>query len=294
MALAAANPRIEIISMDSALVYRGMDIGTAKPSPAERLQVRHHLIDIIDPAQSYSAARFVQDALNAAVDVRARGNIPIVVGGTMLYYKAYADGLDDLPSAPREIRDAIAQEAHLIGWPEMHEQLRQIDPHTAARLKPADAQRISRALELFRFTGQTMSTLIAKSQPRETHRNGQRETLDVVALLPEDRGQLHERIAKRFHAMLDAGFVDEVCALRARGDLTAQMPSMRCVGYRQAWDYLDGVGSKDEFIAAGIAATRQLAKRQITWIRSFHDVQRIDPFDGSRAVTACAEILNSA
>jgi len=139
-----------------------------------------------------------------------------------------------------------------------------------------------------------MSTLIAKSQPRETHRNGQRETLDVVALLPEDRGQLHERIAKRFHAMLDAGFVDEVCALRARGDLTAQMPSMRCVGYRQAWDYLDGVGSKDEFIAAGIAATRQLAKRQITWIRSFHDVQRIDPFDGSRAVTACAEILNSA
>ncbi len=297
MALASDHSRIELISMDSALVYGGMDIGTAKPTAAEQQQVRHHLIDIIEPTESYSAARFVHDATQAAIEIRSRGNIPVVVGGTMLYYKAYVEGLDDLPSAPLAIREAIAQEAEQIGWPALHLQLSTIDPDTARRLQPNDAQRISRALELYRFTGRPMSTLIAESQPRQTQDNANREPLAVVALMPEDRSLLHRRIESRFHAMLAAGFVDEVQRLRARSDLTLQMPSMRCVGYRQAWEYLDGQMSFDEFVAAGIAATRQLAKRQITWLRSFQDIQKIDPFDSANggmdaALAACRARLN--
>lgn len=292
MALAAECPRIELISMDSALIYRGMDIGSAKPTVAEQQQVRHHLIDILDPTESYSAARFVRDAHQAAQEIRSRGNIPVVVGGTMLYYKAYVDGLDDLPSAPLAIRQAIAQEAEQIGWPALHQQLRAIDPPTAQRLQPNDAQRISRALELYRFTGRPMSVLIAESQPRQTQNNADREPLSVVALTPEDRGLLHERIASRFHAMLAAGFLDEVRQLKTRGDLTPEMPSMRCVGYRQAWDYLDDKITYDAFVAAGIAATRQLAKRQITWLRSFQNIEKVDPFDHTRgginaALAAC-------
>lgn len=279
MALAMHDPRIEIISMDSALVYRGMNIGSAKPSATEQQQVRHHLIDILDPTESYSAARFVRDATQAARDIRARGGVPMIVGGTMLYYKAYAEGLDDLPSAPASIRNAIADEARSIGWPEMHRQLAAIDAITAQRLKPTDAQRISRALELFRATGKTMSELIANSGPRKVQGDGQREKLDVIALMPEDRAQLHQRIAERFHAMLEAGFLDEVRGLKSRGDLRLDMPSMRCVGYRQAWEHLDGRIGYDEFVAAGIAATRQLAKRQITWLRSFQEIQKIDPFE---------------
>lgn len=281
MQLAHDEPRIELISMDSALVYRGMDIGTAKPSQKEQALVRHHLMDLIDPSQSYSAARFVNDAARAAQEIRGRGHIPVVVGGTMLYYKAYREGLDELPSVPQPIREEIAQEAAAIGWPSLHVQLFTIDPTTASRLKPTDAQRISRALELYRFTGKTMSELIATSGERARHDDGSREPLKVVALEPIDRALLHDRIAQRFMQMIDAGFLHEVEQLMARGDLHPTLPSMRCVGYRQAWEHLEGRTNLDEFIAAGIAATRQLAKRQITWIRSFNDLIRVDPFSTS-------------
>jgi tRNA dimethylallyltransferase len=278
MALARSDPRIEIISLDSAQVYRGMDIGTAKPDRHECESVRHHLIDLIDPAESFSAARFVDAASRAAREIRQRGGIPLMVGGTMLYYKAYTEGLDDLPSAPAPIRDAIREEASARGWPALHERLKTIDPETAGRLHPADAQRISRALELHAATGRTMSELIRQSSGRKDAAGGNRETLTTVALLPENRALLHDRIRERFMRMLAQGFLDEVRALMARGDLAPTLPSMRCVGYRQAWDYLSGGGSQDDFIEAGIAATRQLAKRQITWIRSFQNVLRIDPW----------------
>ena len=278
MALARSDPRIEIISLDSAQVYQGMDIGTAKPDRHERESVRHHLIDLIAPTETFSAARFVDAASRAAQDIRQRGGVPLMVGGTMLYYKAYAEGLDDLPSAPASIRDAIREQAGIQGWPALHERLKAIDPETAGRLHPADAQRISRALELHAATGRTMSELIRQSSGRNNAAAGNRETLITVALLPENRALLHERIRERFMHMLEQGFLDEVRTLMARGDLMPTMPSMRCVGYRQAWDYLCGNGSETEFIEAGIAATRQLAKRQITWIRSFQDVLRIDPW----------------
>lgn len=281
MQLAQGEPRIELISMDSALVYRGMDIGTAKPNREEQARVRHHLIDLIDPTQSYSAARFVEDAARAAQEIRGRGHIPVMVGGTMLYYKAYREGLDELPSVPQSIRDEIAQEAAAQGWPRLHAQLMAIDPATATRLQPADAQRISRALELYRFTGKAMSELIAGSAKRARHDDGSREALRVVALEPADRALLHDRIAQRFKQMISAGLLDEVQELMNRGDLSPTLPSMRCVGYRQAWEYLQGRCTKEEFIAAGIAATRQLAKRQITWIRSFDDLIRLDPFASS-------------
>jgi tRNA dimethylallyltransferase len=290
MAIATENPRVEIISMDSALVYKGMDIGTAKPTEEERAQVPHHLIDLIDPSESYSAAQFVRDAAQAAREIRARGNVPLMVGGTMLYYKAYAQGLDDLPSVPLSIRQAIASQAKEVGWPALHAQLSTIDPETAARLAPNDAQRISRALELVHYTGKTMSALIAQSAQQRLNEEGfypDREPLAVIALEPHDRARLHARIADRFHAMLQAGFVEEVRALKERGDLTSEMPSMRCVGYRQAWDYLEGKTSYDNFVNAGIAATRQLAKRQITWIRSFHDVEKHDPFTEDGLLRPC-------
>ncbi len=277
MALADRHPRIEIISMDSALVYRSMDIGTAKPTALERRQVRHHLIDILDPSESYSAARFVHDAVQAAQQITDRGGIPLVVGGTMLYFKAYCEGLDDLPSAPLAIRQAVGKDAEMLGWPAMHTRLSKIDPTTAARLSPSDAQRISRALEVFEFTGKTMSALIAESGPRQTSVNGARPALQTIALLPQDRSLLHKRIEERFKMMVSQGLLDEVRALMKRGDLTPELPSMRCVGYRQAWEHLEGKTSMDDFMAAGIAATRQLAKRQITWLRSFQGLRCIDP-----------------
>lgn len=278
MELARSDPRIEIISLDSAQVYRGMDIGTAKPDAREREAVRHHLIDLIEPTESFSAARFVDAASQAARDIRSRGGIPLMVGGTMLYYKAYVEGLDDLPSAPAHIRDAIREEALTKGWPALHERLKDIDPETAGRLHPSDAQRISRALELHAVTGSSMSELIRQSQGRMPATGEERETLTTVALLPENRALLHDRIRERFMHMLEQGFLDEVRGLMARGDLSPTMPSMRCVGYRQAWEYLSGKGNRETFIEAGIAATRQLAKRQITWIRSFQDVIRLDPW----------------
>ena len=257
---------VEIISVDSALVYRGMDIGTAKPSAAELAAVPHHLIDIRDPLDAYSAAEFVRDATRLRDDITARGRVPLLVGGTMLYLKALLDGIDDMPPAQPEVRAAIEAEALAQGWPAMHAALAQVDPATAARLAPNDSQRISRALEVFRVSGQPISAL------QQGARKGA-WALPAGALLslePTDRAWLHTRIAQRFDAMLAAGFLDEVKALRARGDLHPDLPSMRCVGYRQAWEALD-VGTPaalNNLRDQGIAATRQLAKRQITWLRS--------------------------
>jgi len=258
LAIAQALP-VEIVSVDSALVYRGMDIGTAKPGAAERAQVPHHLIDIIEPTQAYSAAQFVADATRLIADIRARARVPLLVGGTMLYFKALFDGLDAMPASDPVVRAALDAEAARIGWPAMHAELARVDPVTAERLPPGDAQRIQRALEVWRVSGRPLSSF---------HREKQRgDTPTLISLEPQDRAWLHERIAQRFDAMLDAGLVDEVKRLRERGDLHPGLPSMRCVGYRQAWDALD----RDELAGLrtkGIAATRQLAKRQLTWLRS--------------------------
>jgi tRNA dimethylallyltransferase len=252
----------EIISVDSALVYRGMDIGTAKPTPEERALVPHHLIDIRDPAQSYSAAEFVADARRLVAEIRARGKRVLLVGGTMLYFKALFEGLAALPPADPDLRADIEAEARTAGWPALHAQLAQVDPATAARLAPNDAQRIQRALEVFRLTGQPLSRFHQAS----AHPGGLRPDL-FLSLEPVDRAWLHERIARRFDAMLAAGFLDEVRRLRERGDLDASMPSMRAVGYRQAWEVLAGEAPTDSLRERGIAATRQLAKRQLTWLR---------------------------
>jgi tRNA dimethylallyltransferase len=253
----------EIISVDSALVYRGMDIGTAKPSKEELAAVPHHLIDIIDPLDSYSVAQFRSDTLRLVADISARGKVPLLVGGTMLYYKGLADGLDDLPGADAALRAQLDEEAARIGWPAMHARLAQVDPETAARLKPADAQRIQRALEIHALSGKPMSELLAQREKEEL-------PFDLVsfALEPSDRAWLHERIARRFDIMLDAGFLEEVRTLRARGDLHLGLPSIRCVGYRQAWEYLDGSIDYATMRETGIIATRQLCKRQLTWLRA--------------------------
>ncbi len=256
----------EIISVDSALVYRGMDIGTAKPSKEELAAVPHHLIDIIDPLESYSVAQFRTDTLRLVADIRARGKVPLLVGGTMLYYKGLADGLDDLPGADPALRAQLDEEAARIGWPAMHARLAQVDPETAARLKPADSQRIQRALEIHALSGKPMSELLAQREKEEL-------PFDLVsfALEPSDRAWLHERIARRFDIMLDSGFLDEVKTLRARGDLHLGLPSIRCVGYRQAWEYLDGTIDYATMRETGIIATRQLCKRQLTWLRAMPD-----------------------
>jgi len=261
---------VEIVSMDSALVYRGMDIGTAKPGAALRAQVPHHLIDIIDPDESYSAGRWRADALQAVDLIFQRGNIPLLVGGTMLYYRALIAGLDALPQADARIRAQIDAEAAGRGWPALHAELAKVDPQTAARLAPKDAQRIQRALEVWRLTGKPISELqgVAKAQM----------PFDVkgIALVP-DRAVLHARIAKRFDAMLRLGLVDEVKALRTKYRLTSAMPSMRAVGYRQVWEYLEGEVDEATMREHAVAATRQLAKRQMTWLRSFPDLFRLDP-----------------
>jgi tRNA dimethylallyltransferase len=265
----AAHIPSEIISIDSALVYRGMDVGTAKPSPAERASVPHHLIDIIDPADAYSAMQFRQDALRLMEQIRGRGKLPLLVGGTMLYLKALRDGLDALPQANEELRAQLDREAATVGIPAMHARLATLDPQTAARLKPNDSQRIQRALEIIQLTGKPMSELLAKAPKVDL-------PFDVllVSLEPSDRSVLHARIAARFDAMLDGatgGLIAEVEALRSRGDLHLGLPSMRCVGYRQAWEYLDGAYDRQTLREKGIAATRQLAKRQLTWLRSMPD-----------------------
>ena len=254
----------EIISVDSALVYREMDIGTAKPNAEELASVPHHLIDILDPTESYSAMQFRNDALRLAQDIRARGKLPLLVGGTMLYFKALRDGLDDLPEADPAVRERLDEEAARDGVPAQHARLATLDPETAARLKPNDSQRIQRALEIIELTGKPMSALLAQKEAEPLP-----FTLLPLALEPSERAVLHERIARRFDLMLENdGLLDEVRRLRARGDLHLGLPAMRCVGYRQAWEYLDGQYDYAEMRERGIIATRQLAKRQITWLRS--------------------------
>ncbi len=263
----------EIISVDSALVYRGMDIGTAKPTPDELTTVRHHLIDILDPSESYSVRQFRDDALRLVAEIQSRGHLPLLVGGTMLYFKGLRDGLDDLPQADPALRAQIDMEIARHGVAALHARLKTLDAVTADRLKPTDTQRIQRALEVILLTGQPMSALLAKSAPPELP-----FTLRPIAFEPSDRSVLHTRIAERFDKMLAAhpGLLDEVQALRARGDLHLGLPSMRCVGYRQAWEYLDGQISRAELRETGIAATRQLAKRQLTWLRGMGDRIVID------------------
>ena len=271
LALAERVP-IEIVSVDSALVYRGMDIGTAKPSAAERAAVPHHLIDILDPREAYSAAPFATDATRLVDEINARSRLPLLVGGTMLYFKILSDGLDALPAADPAVRAKLEAQAFARGWPTMHAELARVDPASAARLPPTDAQRIGRALEVFRISGRTLSSF--HTAPRAA------EPAALIALEPLSRPWLHERIAARFDAMLAQGFLDEVRGLHARGDLHAGLPSMRCVGYRQAWTTLDEGLDGDALHAAvrerAVAATRQLAKRQLTWLRGMQ-----------RSVVAC-------
>ena len=279
-ALAATRP-VEIVSVDSALVYRGMDIGTAKPSVAERARVPHHLIEIIEPSEAYSAARFVIDAQRLIGEINARGHVPLLVGGTMLYFKALFEGLDAMPAADRSVRAALSDQLEREGLHALYRELQRVDPVTAARLKPADQQRIQRALEVYRVSGQPLSSFHSEKAPVATP--------PLISLEPTDRAWLHQRIETRFHQMLDEGLVDEVIALEARGDLNADMPSMRCVGYRQTWEALVE-GDQSELPERGIAATRQLAKRQITWLRGMpqRHIVACDAPDALAQVTALA------
>jgi tRNA dimethylallyltransferase len=299
LAIAQRHP-VEIISVDSALVYRGMDIGTAKPTPAELATVPHHLINIRDPLNAYSAAEFVRDARACIADISARGKWPLLVGGTMLYFKALHEGLDDMPGADPLVRQAIEQEAACKGWPAMHAGLALLDPVTAARLAPLDSQRIARALEVYRVSGRPMASFhkarsIAEN-PYEESASGQfgiqnmALSAGLISLEPQDRAWLHQRIAQRFEAMLAAGLLEEVRALRTRGDLHPDLPAMRCVGYRQAWSCLKGEFPMSELRDKGIFATRQLAKRQITWLRSMRQ-RRVVACD---AADAQAQVLTLA
>jgi tRNA dimethylallyltransferase len=261
---------LEIISVDSALVYRGMDIGTAKPDAATVARAPHHLLDIRDPTEAYSAAAFCNDARRLMDDIVARGRVPLLVGGTMLYFRALLKGLDDLPRADAALRHKLEIEAASRGWPALHADLARIDPLTAARLAPNDSQRIGRALEVFQLTGTPMSALLDQAQTALPYRVLQ------LALIPSDRAVLHQRIAARFDAMLAGGLIDEVNSLRQNPALNAELPAMRAVGYRQAWLYLDGVMDLNGLREQGIAATRQLAKRQLTWLRSWPDAVALD------------------
>jgi tRNA dimethylallyltransferase len=288
LAIAERHP-CEIISVDSALVFRGMDIGTAKPSAAELAAVPHHLINIRDPLNAYSAAEFVRDTQALITDIAARGKLPLLAGGTMLYFKALFDGLDDMPAANPEVRAALDAEATEKGWPAMHAQLAQVDPITAARLAPADSQRIQRALEVYRISGMPLSHFHAVSSAIKTEaaRADSTGARALISLEPVERAWLHGRIAQRFDTMLAQGFMDEVQALRARGDLHLDLPSVRCVGYRQAWEALDGLWPLAELRDKGIFATRQLAKRQITWLRSMPQRQVV----AADALDALAQVL---
>ncbi len=258
---------LEIVSMDSAQVYRGLDLGTAKPGAAERARVPHHLVDIVDPDHSYSAGRWRADAVPVIREILGRGKVPLIVGGTMLYYRALIGGLDALPQADAEVRAAINAEAAERGWPALHAELERVDPRSAHRIAPADTQRIQRALEVWRLTGKPLSALQGLT------RAGLPFALKGFALVPGDREALAQRIAERFDAMLAAGLVDEVGALRSRFELTAGMPSMRTVGYRQVWQFLEGEISEAQMREQAVAATRQLAKRQLTWLRSFRELE---------------------
>ncbi|MFZ4379440.1 MAG: tRNA (adenosine(37)-N6)-dimethylallyltransferase MiaA [Polynucleobacter sp.] len=271
---------IELISMDSALVYRGLDIGSAKPTKAEQATVVHHLIDILEPTEVYSAARFAKDAKRLCEEIRNRGNIPVVVGGTMLYWRAWAHGLSTLPPADPEIRVRLEEQAKVIGWPAMHTQLAQVDPITAARLMPNDSQRVQRALEVFKITGKPMSALLAES-PSEDGREGSAipPWINLVSLEPSDRARLHLNLEKRFDEMLSGGLLEEVEALRKNTALHADLPAIRSVGYRQVWEYLDGQIDAEQMRYKALAATRQLGKRQLTWLRAIAGRNTFDPFN---------------
>ena len=271
----------ELISVDSALVYRGMDIGTAKPSKALLDKYPHRLIDILDPSQSYSAADFRSDALQAMAEITARGKIPLLVGGTMLYFKALLEGLADMPAADAQVRAQLEAEAASRGWQALHDELASIDPVSAARIHPNDPQRLVRALEVYRVSGMSMTAHREQqsAQTAQASASGRHQlpyTVANLAIAPTDRKVLHDRIALRFRQMLDEGFVEEVIALRSRGDLHSDLPSIRAVGYRQVWDYLDGKLTHDQMQERGIIATRQLAKRQFTWLRSWEDLHWLD------------------
>ena len=289
----AARPPVEIISVDSALVYRGMDIGTAKPTVAEQQQVQHHLLDLLDPTESYSAARFVQDAHAALQDVWARGHFPLLVGGTMLYFKALLQGLDEMPGTDPVWRERIAADARELGWPALHERLQALDPVTAARLAPNDSQRIGRALEVVCSTGKPLSAYHHKdASQQEAEPTGQPTILGqsgaLLSLEPQDRRWLHQRIEQRFAAMLQQGFLEEVQRLRQHPGVHASLPAMRCVGYRQAWEWLDaGTAPLTVLQERGAAATRQLAKRQLTWLRSMTE-RVVLPADSPEALQAAA------
>ena len=278
---------VEIVSVDSALVYRGMDIGTAKPDAETLYEYPHHLIDLISPMDAYSVAQFFRDALRVMSQISARGRIPLLVGGTMLYVKALFEGLSDLPRGDADLRATLEARAGQLGWPAMHAELAQIDPLTAARLKPTDAQRIQRALEVFHLTGSAISAL----QMRATRPHDFPYAALQIGLIAGERSVLHERIAARFDAMLDAGLIEEVISLRRRYQLAAEMPSMRCVGYRQTWQFLEGEIDKKTLREKAIAATRQLAKRQLTWLRSMPDVSPMDCLQSDLHAVVVAKIM---
>lgn len=286
LALAARWP-IEIINVDSATIYRGMDIGTAKPTPTEQAQVPQHLLDIRDPAESYSAAEFCTDATRLIDQICARGRIPLLCGGTMMYYKALREGLNDLPQANPALRAELEADARQLGWPTLHARLADIDPVTAARLAPNDSQRIQRALEIWHLSGQPMSVLLQQQKSQNATASYDFITL---SLEPSDRLALHRRIALRYQLMLEQGLMNEVERLYARGDLHPGLPSVRCVGYRQLWDYLEGKTGKAQAIEQAIAATRQLAKRQLTWLRAQPDRQVVDCL----AADAVDQVLDAA
>jgi tRNA dimethylallyltransferase len=284
LALAARLP-VEIVSVDSAQVYRGMDIGTAKPDRETLERVPHHLIDIAEPVDAYSAGRFRTDAARAIADIQARDRLPIVAGGTMLYYRALTGGLAELPPAQPAIRAEIERRAAREGWPALHAELARLDAASARRIEPTDAQRIQRALEVYRHTGRPLSEHHGESGADERPYDA-----ITISLEPSDRAALHARIAERFRAMLAAGLVAELEGLRARYALDARMPAMRSVGYRQAWDTLEGVASVDTLEARGIAATRQLAKRQLTWLRAMRGVERFDALRPDLAAAVRARV----
>ncbi|KPD04274.1 tRNA delta(2)-isopentenylpyrophosphate transferase [Moellerella wisconsensis ATCC 35017] len=278
---------VDIISVDSALIYRGMDIGTAKPSAEELRLAPHRLIDILDPSQPYSAADFRRDALAAMAEITAAGRIPLLVGGTMLYFKALLEGLSPLPSADAEVRAKIEEIAQNDGWEAIHQRLKQVDPVAAARIHPNDPQRLSRALEVYLISGQSLTEL--------TQTAGEELPYNVFqfAIAPQDRKILHSRIEKRFHQMLNSAFEDEVRSLYDRGDLHVDLPAIRCVGYRQMWSYLAGEIDYDEMVFRGVCATRQLAKRQITWLRSWENVHWLDSEHPQQAFETVMQVISA-
>jgi len=282
---------VELISVDSALVYRGLDIGSAKPTPEELARYPHRLIDICDPSESYSAGRFREDALAAMAEISGRGKIPLLVGGTMLYFKALLQGMAEMPQADPAFRAAIEARAEKEGWPALHAELARVDPALAAELHPNHSVRIERALEVYHLTGKTMTRLRAEQESESLHAQ---YDIRQLAIVPADRSILHRRIAERFQRMLDNGFIEEAQGLRARGDLHRDLPAIRAVGYRQVWEYLEGELDYQQMVEAGIAATRQLAKRQLTWLRRWPDLQRIGAQEPGGKVRKINEMLTEA